>query len=60
MDIPEPKFITTLYVVDLYRCNFYDAEIDAGENFVNTFLSCTTTWKLQGKNIYRELLGYAS
>ena len=31
-----------------------------GKNFVNTFLSCTTTWKLQGKNIYRELLKYAS
>jgi hypothetical protein len=31
-----------------------------GEAFVNVFLSCTSTWKLQGKNIYRELIKYAS
>ena len=31
-----------------------------GENFVNVFLSCTSTWKIQGKNIYEELQKYAS
>lgn len=31
-----------------------------GEMFVNTFLSCITTWNLQGKNVFQELLKYAS
>ena len=43
MDIPEPKFITTLYVVDLYKCNFCDAEIDAGENLHKGFYGANTT-----------------
>jgi hypothetical protein len=30
-----------------------------GEEFVNTFLTCTSTWKIQGKNIYQELLKYS-
>lgn len=31
-----------------------------GENFINTFLSCVITWKLQGKNIYNQLLSFVS
>lgn len=31
-----------------------------GEEFVNNFLSCVATWKLRDKNIFRELLKYAS
>ncbi len=30
MDIPEPKFITTQYIVELYKCRC-GAEVDAGE-----------------------------
>ena len=30
-----------------------------GEAFVNVFLSCTSTWKLQGKSTYQQLLNYA-
>lgn len=43
MDIPEPKFITTLYIVSLYRCNFCDAEIDAGESLNKGFYGTNTT-----------------
>jgi len=43
MDIPEPKFITTLYVVGLYRCNFCKAEIDAGEDLNKGFYGANTT-----------------
>ena len=43
MDIPEPKFITTLYVVGLYRCNFCEAEIDAGEGLNKGFYGANTT-----------------
>ena len=32
----------------------------SGELFVNIFLTCTSTWRLQGKNIYEELFKYAS
>jgi transposase len=42
MDIPEPKFITTLYIVDLYRCNFCKAEIDAGEEWNKGFYGPNT------------------
>lgn len=31
-----------------------------GELFVNVFLTCTSTWRLQGKNIYEELFKFAS
>ncbi len=31
-----------------------------GEKFINTFLTCVTTWKLQGKNVYSKLLDFAS
>lgn len=43
MDIPEPKFITTLYVVGLYRCNFCNAEIDAGKKLHKGFYGPNTT-----------------
>ncbi len=43
MDIPEPKFITTLYVVGLYRCDFCKAEIDAGEELNKGFYGPNTT-----------------
>ncbi len=43
MDIPEPKFITTLYVVGIYRCNFCKAEIDAGEDLHKGFYGANTT-----------------
>jgi len=42
MDIPEPKFITTLYVVGLYRCNFCKAEIDAGEDLHKGYYGANT------------------
>lgn len=32
----------------------------SGELFIGTFLTCTSTWRLQGKNVYEELLKYAS
>jgi len=43
MDIPEPKFVTTLYVVGLYRCDFCKAEIDAGEDLNKGFYGSNTT-----------------
>lgn len=43
MDIPEPKFVTTLYVVELYKCNFCKAEIDAGEGMNKDFYGPNTT-----------------
>jgi len=43
MDIPEPKFITTLYVVGLYRCDFCKTEIDAGEGLNKGFYGSNTT-----------------
>ncbi|MEK6949666.1 MAG: IS66 family transposase [Nanoarchaeota archaeon] len=43
MDIPEPKFVTTLYVVGLYKCNFCKAEIDAGEDLHKGFYGANTT-----------------
>lgn len=43
MDIPEPKFTTTLYIVSLYRCNFCKAEIDAGEDLNKGFYGANTT-----------------
>ena len=43
MDIPEPKFVTTLYVVGLYKCNFCKAEIDAGEELNKGFYGSNTT-----------------
>lgn len=30
-----------------------------GEAFVNVFLTCTSTWKLQGKSTYQQLLKYS-
>ena len=30
-----------------------------GEAFVNNFLSCTSTWQIQGKNTYEKLLTYS-
>lgn len=30
-----------------------------GEAFVNNFLTCTSTWQIQGKNTYEKLLKYA-
>lgn len=32
---------------------------EKGELFINNFLTCTSTWKIQGKNIYEELLRYS-
>lgn len=32
---------------------------EKGESFVNIFLSCTSTWKLQGKNTFKELVKYS-
>ena len=32
---------------------------DKGEAFVNVFLSCVGTWKLQGKNTYKQLVKYS-
>ena len=32
---------------------------EKGEAFINNFLSCTSTWKIQGKNTYEELLKYS-
>lgn len=43
MDIPEPKFVTTLYVVGLYKCDFCKAEIDAGEDLHKGFYGANTT-----------------
>lgn len=43
MDIPEPKFVTTSYIVSLYRCNFCNAEIDAGEDLNKGFYGVNTT-----------------
>jgi len=43
MDIPEPKFVTTLYIVGLYKCNFCNAEIDAGEDLNKGFYGPNTT-----------------
>lgn len=43
MDIPEPKFVTTSYIVSLYRCNFCNAEIDAGEDLNKGFYGDNTT-----------------
>lgn len=43
MDIPEPKFVTTSYIVSLYRCNFCNAEIDAGEDLNKGFYGPNTT-----------------
>lgn len=33
---------------------------EKGESFVNVFLTCTSTWRLQGKNVYEELFRCAS
>lgn len=33
---------------------------ERGELFVNVFLSCTSTWKLQGKSVFNELLKHSS
>lgn len=30
-----------------------------GEAFVNNFLTCTSTWQIQGKNTYEKLLNYS-
>ena len=43
MDIPEPKFVTTLYVVGLYKCDFCNAEIDAGEDLNKSFYGSNST-----------------
>jgi len=43
MDIPEPKFVTSLYVVGIYKCNFCNAEIDAGEDLNKGFYGPNTT-----------------
>ena len=43
MDIPQPKFLTTLYVVGLYRCDFCKAEINAGDNLNKGFYGANTT-----------------
>jgi transposase len=43
MDIPEPRFITTLYTVGLYRCDFCKAEIDAGEDLHKGYYGANTT-----------------
>lgn len=32
---------------------------EKGEDFVNIFLSCVGTWKLQGKNTYEQLVKYS-
>src|SRR3989344_147611 len=32
---------------------------EKGEAFVNNFLTCTSTWQIQGKNTYEKLLNYA-
>lgn len=32
---------------------------EKGEAFVNNFLTCTSTWKIQGKNTYEKLLDYS-
>jgi len=32
---------------------------EKGEAFVNNFLTCTSTWQIQGKNTYEKLLTYA-
>lgn len=31
-----------------------------GKEFINTFLTCTSTWRLQGQNVYQNLLAYSS
>lgn len=33
---------------------------EAGERFINIFLSCTATWRLQDKCVFRNLLGYTN
>jgi hypothetical protein len=43
MDIPEPRFLTTLYTISLYRCNFCKAEIDAGESLHQGFYGPNST-----------------
>jgi hypothetical protein len=42
MDIPEPKFATTLYTISLYKCDFCNAEIDAGESLNKGFYGSNT------------------
>jgi len=32
---------------------------EKGEVFVNNFLTCTSTWQIQGKNTYEKLLNYS-
>lgn len=32
---------------------------EKGEAFVNNFLTCTSTWRVQGKNTYEKLLNYS-
>lgn len=32
---------------------------EKGEAFVNNFLTCTSTWQIQGKNTYEKLLNYS-
>lgn len=32
---------------------------EKGEAFVNNFLTCTSTWQIQGKNTYEKLLSYS-
>ncbi|MBI2146074.1 transposase [Candidatus Woesearchaeota archaeon] len=32
---------------------------EKGEAFVNNFLTCTSTWQIQGKNTYEKLLRYS-
>lgn len=32
---------------------------EKGEAFVNNFLTCTSTWQIQGKNTYEKLLKYS-
>lgn len=32
---------------------------EKGEAFVNNFLTCTSTWRTQGKNTYEKLLNYS-
>jgi hypothetical protein len=49
-----------LRTVVLQRNRIGCIRTEKGEAFVNIFLTCTSTWKLQGKNIYEELLKHAS
>lgn len=45
--------------VVLHRNRMRCIRNDKGEAFVNNFLTCTSTWQIQGKNRYENLLKYA-